>query len=233
MYVNSVYSSLNVVSFADTMAYEDILCKRSRASHSKKSSWGEKKKTPVDQSKEKSATPEPEIPKQLEVVKKPEVPKLKAVIIGLPRHNKPPSPPSPVLVKGKGKMDEPSHPSKKQKLSTVREHRPLVSVLEPVQWREFNSQLKLKLHPNVGASGTAMVADLAQIMANLCNAIAPEAWERFKSDQSGHLLNLGLMSSLVVRILLLKLIFLCSFFKLFLTSFFLFLLSVFSMLPAP
>ena len=58
----------------------------------------------------------------------------------------------------------------------------------------------MKLHLNAGDSGTAMVEDYAKFLAEGYSSIAPEVWDRFKSDQIGGLLNLGLMSSLIVSI---------------------------------
>ena len=61
----------------------------------------------------------------------------------------------------------------------------------------------MKLRPNAGDSGTAMVAYYAKFLVEGCSLIALEVWDRFKSDQTIALLNFGLMSSLVVSILVL------------------------------
>ena len=61
----------------------------------------------------------------------------------------------------------------------------------------------MKLHLNAGDSGAAMVEDYTRFLVEGCSQIAPDVWDRFKSDQSGGLLNLGLMSSLIVSISLL------------------------------
>lgn len=71
------------------------------------------------------------------------------------------------------------------------------------QHRELKTHLKMKLHLNAGDSGTAIVEDYTKFLAEGCSSITPEMWNRFKSDQTGGLLNLGLMSSLVVSISLL------------------------------
>ena len=107
-------------------------------------------------------------------------------------------------MKGKGKkvLVEPPRPPKRQK----RGPEPLSSPLDPAipQHRELNTQLKMKLHLNAGDSGTAMVEDYTRFLVEGCSQIAPDVWDRFKSDQSGGLLNLGLMSSLIVSISLLS-----------------------------
>ena len=58
----------------------------------------------------------------------------------------------------------------------------------------------MKLYLNAEDFGTAMVEDYAKFLAEGCNSIAPEVWDRFKAYQTGGLLDLGLMSSLVVSI---------------------------------
>ena len=107
-------------------------------------------------------------------------------------------------MKGKGKkvLVEPPRPPKKQK----RGPEPLSSPLDPAipQHRELNTQLKMKLHLNAGDSGTAMVEDYTRFLVEGYSQISPDVWDRFKSDQSGGLLNLGLMFSLIVSISLLS-----------------------------
>ena len=61
----------------------------------------------------------------------------------------------------------------------------------------------MKLHLNDGDSGTAMVADYTKFLVESCSSIAPEVWDKFKADQTGGLLKIRLMSSLVVSISLL------------------------------
>lgn len=58
----------------------------------------------------------------------------------------------------------------------------------------------MKLHLNARDSGAAMVEDYTRFLVEGCNQIAPNVWDRFKSDQSEGLLNIGLTSSLIVSI---------------------------------
>ena len=105
-----------------------------------------KENPPTNQSEKKSPTPELEVSKKLKVSKKSEAPKLKGITIGSPRRDKPPTPPAPVLGKGKGKLIEHPHPAKKQKPTPILEQRQLTPTPEQENWREFNSQLHLRLH---------------------------------------------------------------------------------------
>ena len=78
--------------FADTMACLTELASRKPKSRSKRvTREGPKRKTPTDQSQDKSpvhehevSLPEHEVPKEPEVPKKPEAPKLKGVIFKEP-----------------------------------------------------------------------------------------------------------------------------------------------------
>ena len=93
-------------------------------------------------------------------------------------------------------MEEPPRPPKKQKRGLD----PLSLDSAVPQYRDLNIPLEMKLHLNAGDSGTAMVEDYTRFLVEGCNQISPDVWDRFKSDQSGGLLNLGLMSSLIVSI---------------------------------
>lgn len=66
---------------------------------------------------------------------------------------------------------------------------------------ELKTQVHMWLHPDAGDSGNAMVADYVKFLVEGCSSIAPEVWGRFKADQTGGLVNLELMSSLVVSTL--------------------------------
>ena len=147
---------------------------------------GKEKKTPTAEDET--------LPIELEV---PVAPKQKGISINEPI-SQPPSLPAPVEGKGKKVLVDPPHPPKKQKRGP--EHEPLLLNPALPQYRELKTQLKMKLHLNVGDSGTAMVEDYTKFLAEGCSAITPEVWDRFKSDQTGGLLNLGLMCSLVVSI---------------------------------
>lgn len=100
---------------------------------------------------------------------------------------------------------DPSRPSKRQKLTPIPEQRPLTPNIEKENWREFNSQLHLRLHPNAGASGTTMVADFGKIMVDSCSALTSDVWKHFKTDHPSSLLNFGLMSSIIVSTCFFKL----------------------------
>ena len=68
----------------------------------------------------------------------------------------------------------------------------------PLKARELKTQVHMRLHPDAGDSGTAMVADYVKFLVEGCSSIAPKVWGRFKANHIGGLVNLGLMSSLVV-----------------------------------
>lgn len=114
--------------------------------------------------------------------------------------SQPPALPAPVKGIGKKVLVESPRLPKKQKRGT--EHEP--SLLDPVprKPREVKTQFHMKLHPNAEDFGTAVVVGYSKFLVEGCSAIAPEVWDRFKSNQTGALLNFGLMSSLVVSILL-------------------------------
>ena len=63
---------------------------------------------------------------------------------------------------------------------------------------DINTQQRMLLNKNVGASGAAMAVDLGNRMSKACSALNVELWESFKTDEPSTLLDLGIMSSIVV-----------------------------------
>ena len=177
--------------FAEIMPrLSELVIKKSKSGRVKKSSGeGKKRKTPpaeVDISPPEPAAPE--IPQKEWVIFKEPIPQA----LGLP---------PPVEGKGKKVMEDPSRPPKKPKRTEDQPSIvPTAANSEAAKSRTLRTQLQMELHPNVGDSGSAMSIDYTKFLVEGMISIAPEVWDRFKSDQTGSLLNFGLMSSLIVSI---------------------------------
>ena len=63
---------------------------------------------------------------------------------------------------------------------------------------DINTQQRMLLDKNAGASGAAMAVDLGARMAKSCNALGSVVWDHLKTNDPNVLLNLGLVSSVVV-----------------------------------
>ena len=115
----------------------------------------------------------------------------------------PKSLPAPVEGKGKGKLEEPSRPPKRQKLTPVREQRQVIPDPEVITWREVDTREHLSLSINAGATGQAMCIDLMTRVARSLTTVSSDLWEHFKDNDTNAQLELGIHSHVVVCIYLL------------------------------
>lgn len=133
------------------------------------------------------------------MLKKPEAPKEKGVTF------REPAPPTksklpPVEGKGKEKMEEPSRPAKKQKLTPLSEQGQTRSVPKVVDRREVDIKHHLSLHGMAGSLGQGMAMDSLGKVTHSLNILGGEIGKRLKDDNTNNLCELRIYTVVVVCI---------------------------------
>ena len=107
--------------------------------------------------------------------------------------------------KGKEKVDEPSHPAKRQKLKPLLKKRQMTSVPEVLARRETDIKQHLSLHGIEGSLGQAVAVDALGRVAHSLNILGGELWDRLKDNSALNLLELGIHTAVMVHIYLVSL----------------------------
>ena len=205
-----VSDNLCVFLVGDMGRFADAALRKRKRVRSKKDTLEEKKKLGAKSktpSPDHAALPEHEVvvaepaaPKKSRVLRKKDAQKEKGIVIKEPTPEVRDSPLVASGDKGKGISEQSSPPAKMQKTTEVSEPRQASLVPEVVANPGISINHCLSLDKMTGPSESTLAVQAVESMVRSLNLLGGDFWGRLQSDNINSVLELGLHTSVVVRI---------------------------------